>query len=158
MKLLLFHLFSTAKEINFAWTCILEIEREVIKWKILSGGSKLYCRLISVRSNTPPSFPATRCRVLDWTDRVRKLKLLTDVNVVWGRTQTTWPFEGEGGVRQNTTSNHDGGGGLTKNHVTFSPHFCIFIPYQIGNCHLRRALKQATTTLWEEEVEKDSIF
>jgi len=62
------------------------------------------------------------------------------------------------GVRQNTTSNHEGEGGLAENHVTFPPIFAFLFPTKQGNCHLLRALNQATSTLWEEEVEKDSIF
>jgi len=40
----------------------------------------------------------------------------------------------------------------------FAPIFAFLFPTKQGHCHLLRALNQATTTLWEEEVEKDSIF
>jgi len=83
------------------------------------------------------------------------------LNIIWGRTQTTWPFGGRGGGQaKHHVKPRGGGGDLGENHVTFFPSiFAFLFPTKQGNGHLLRALNQATTTLWkEEEVEKDSIF
>ena len=64
-----------------------------------------------------------------------KLGWFTETNCkfdssIRGRTQTTWPFGGEGGSGKTPCQTTRGRGGLAENHVTFPPHFCIFIPYR----------------------------
>jgi len=45
-----------------------------------------------------------------------------------GRTQTTWPFGGS--QAKHHVKPRGGRGGMAEKHVTFPPHFCIFVLYQ----------------------------
>jgi len=67
-------------------------------------------------------------------------------------------LRGGGGQAKHHVKPRGRRGCLAENHVTFFPIFAFLFPTKQGNCHLLRALNQATTTLWEAEVEKDSIF